>query len=362
MHSADETANGGARPESRQNPSAGYKTEMRAMCTALAAGLAIMVLKFYAFRLTNSSAILSDALESIINVVASGFALVSLWISARPPDTSHPYGHGKIEYFSAGFEGALIILAAVGIFAEGVRQILTPRGLPHLQSGLSILLGAGLVNLVLAAALIRIGKRTGSIVLEADGKHIMTDVFSSGGVLVGLVLVQLTGWYRLDGIVACLVGIQIVVSGFQLVRTAFGGLMDASDPALLEEICALLSSSRRDLWIDVHRLRAKRSGKRVQVDFHLILPRDIALEAAHKEVKDLEDILSDYLGGQADVLIHLDPCNDPDCPVCAKDRCDLRQSDLISQRIWNREVLTCETESHPRLGDWNGTAEVRPRH
>ncbi len=351
MHSADSPKKAGHPLQSRQDVSASFKTEMSAMCAALAVGLAVMAMKFYAFRITNSSAILSDALESIINIVASGFALVSLWISARPPDTSHPYGHGKIEYFSAGFEGALIILAAMGIFAEGVRQILTPHGLPHLQSGLSILVGAGLVNLILAVALIRIGKRTGSLVLEADGKHIMTDAYTSGGVLIGLVLVQLTGWYRLDGIVACIVGIQIVVSGFKLVRTAFGGLMDASDPALLEEICALLSSSRRDLWIDVHRLRAKRSGKRVQVDFHLTLPRDIPLDAAHKEVKDLEIILSDHLGGQADVLIHLDPCEDPDCPVCAKDRCDLRQGDLISQRIWNREALTCETENSPRSGE-----------
>ena len=348
MTSRDAPETVGLSSANRQDVSESFKTDMRVMVAALVVGLAVMALKFYAFRLTNSSAILSDALESIINIVASGFALVSLWISSRPPDPSHPYGHGKIEFFSAGFEGALIILAAVGIFIEGVRQILTPHGLPHLQSGLSILIIAGLVNLILAVALIRTGKRTGSIVLEADGRHILTDVYTSGGVLVGLVLVELTNWYRVDGIVACIVGIQIIVSGVRLVRTAFGGLMDASDPVLLEEICTLLTKHRRDLWIDVHRLRAKRSGKRVQVDFHLILPRNIPLKAAHYEVKDLEKILSDHMGGQTDVLIHLDPCEDPECPICANDYCDLRREDKVSHRAWDREVLTCETENNPQ--------------
>ncbi len=345
MHSVDTQKNAGSSSQVLLDVIANFKTEMRAMAAALFVGLAITALKFYAFHLTNSSAILSDALESIINIVASGFALVSLWISAKPPDPGHPYGHGKIEFFSAGFEGALIILAAIGIFAEGLRQIVAPHGLPRLESGLSILVGAGLVNLILAVALIRIGKRTGSLVLVADGKHIMTDVYTSGGVLVGLVLVQLTNWYRLDGLVACIVGFQIIVSGFKLLRTAFGGLMDASDPDLLEKICNLLVKNRRDLWIDVHRLRAKRSGKRIQIDFHLILPRDIPLETAHREVKDLETILSDHLGGQADVLIHLDPCSDPECPVCANDPCDLRQEDQVSRRVWKRDSLTCETES-----------------
>lgn len=347
MNSAGGPDNAASSLEPKPEASESFKTETRAMLAALVIGLAITALKFHAFHLTGSSAILSDALESIINIVAAGFALMSLWVSAKPPDPSHPYGHGKIEYFSAGFEGALIILAAFGIFAEGFRQVLSPHALPHLQSGLYILVGAGLVNFVLATTLIRIGKRTGSLVLEADGRHIMTDVYTSGGVLVGLVLVQSTNWYRLDGIVACVVGIHIVVSGFRLIRKAFGGLMDASDPDLLEDICALLVRNRRDLWIDVHRLRAKRSGKRVQVDFHLILPRDIPLEAAHGEVKDLERILSDHLGGMADVLIHLDPCTDPECPICSNDPCDLRQEDQVSRRVWKRDLLTCETESPP---------------
>ncbi len=241
-------------------------------------GAALMLLKFYVYWLTESSAILSDALESIINVVASSFALGSVIFSAKPPDSTHPYGHEKIEYFSAGFEGALIIFAALGIGWTAWPQILRPHELPNLGSGLLILLGASSVNLALGLGLVRVGRRTTSLVLVADGKHVMTDVYTSAGVLLGLVLVRQTGWYWLDGAIACLVAVNILVIGTKLVLQSFAGLMHASDPALLEEISALIAKHRRPTWIEIHRLRAWRAGNRIHVDLHLILPRDLALE------------------------------------------------------------------------------------
>ncbi len=308
-------------------------------------GTLVMGVKFFAYWITGSSAILSDALESIINVVAAAFATGSILLASKPPDESHPYGHGKIEYFSAGFEGALIILAAVGIFVEGVRQIAHPSALPHLRDGLLIVVAVSLVNLVLGLSLVSVGKRTRSLVVEADGRHVLTDVYTSGGVLVGLALVYVSGWYPLDGIVACVVGINIVRTGAGLVREAVGGLMDASDPSLLEEICGLLTAHRKELWIDVHRLRAWRSGSTVHVDFHLILPRELPLEEGHREVKELEAIFSDHFGGMVEILIHLDPCTIPECPACGHDPCDLRQEEKTHDRVWQRERLTCETES-----------------
>lgn len=321
-----------------------FRTNLWTMIAALVVGLGLMVAKFFAYWLTGSSAILSDALEAIINVVAGAFALGSVILSAKPPDESHPYGHGKIEHFSAGFEGALIIIAALGIFVEGVRQILAPVDLPDLQSGMYIMIGSGLINLIMGFVLIRTGKKTGSLVLLADGRHIMTDVLTSIGVLGGLVLVYISGWYLLDGAVACILGVNITVSGFHLVRQAFLGLMDASDPELLNEICKILENHRKDIWIDVHRLRAWRSGNRIHVDFHLILPRDLSLHVAHHEVKDLEQIFRDCFRGLADVLIHLDPCEDSECPVCAYDPCDIRKNLHADKPIWRRDVLTCETE------------------
>jgi cation diffusion facilitator family transporter len=189
-----------------------------------------MTVKFVAYFLTDSTAILSDALESIINVVASGFALYSIYLSNQPPDTSHPYGHGKIEYFSVGFEGALIILAAVAILYKAIPAFFYPRMLAQLGLGIFLLLGTSAVNLVLGLFLIRTGRQTRSMPLEADGKHLLTDVYTSVGVVGGLVLVKLTGWQGWDPLAACAVAINIIFTGWRLVKESFGRLMDEADP------------------------------------------------------------------------------------------------------------------------------------
>ncbi|MFZ5452313.1 MAG: cation diffusion facilitator family transporter [Thermodesulfobacteriota bacterium] len=320
------------------------KTRLQAISLSVAVSAGLMVLKFYAYWLTGSAAILSDALESIINVVASTFALGSIIFAAKSPDPRHPYGHGKIEFFSGGFEGALIILAALGIFYQAWPQLLHPHGLPHLGGGVLLLLGVNLVNLMLGAGLVLVGKRTQSLVLIADGKHILTDVYTTGGVLLGLGLVLLTGWYWVDGAVAFLVGVNIIITGSKLVRQAFAGLMDASDPQLLQEIAAILRQHRKSIWIDVHQLRARRSGDSVHLDFHLILPRDLPLEEGHQEVKDLEKIFQAHFGPAADILIHLDPCEDRICPICGHDPCRHRQAETRQQSLWPPEVLTAKPE------------------
>lgn len=289
------------------------KTHVVAAGVAILIGIAIMAAKFYAWHLTGSSAILSDALESIINVVAGGFALAAIITSARPPDHDHPYGHGKIEFFAAGFEGALIILAAFGIFKVGLEHLLQPQTLPHLGIGLMVLLGTALANLLLGLVLLKLGKKTESLVLEADGQHILTDVYTSGGVLVGLLLAHLSGWYWLDGTIACLVGINILRTGLQLVRRSFAGLMDAMDPDLLQQVVDVINKNRRPKWIDIHRLRVWRSGRQVHIDLHLILPGDLALDDAHAEAGFLEDALSAGFEGNASVLVHMDPCIDAEC-------------------------------------------------
>jgi cation diffusion facilitator family transporter len=315
-------------------------------------GILIMGLKFYIYWITRSSAILSDALESIINVVASAFALGSILIAARPPDPSHPYGHGKIEYFSAGFEGALIVLAAAGILHRGLDQLIAPRDLTHLGTGLLLLVLTSVLNTGLALALIRVGKNTRSLVLIADGKHLLTDVYSSVGVLGGLFLVRQTGLYWIDGAVACLMAISILVTGSKLIRQSYAGLMDASDPELLEAISSLIARYRRPSWIDIHRLRAWRSGTHSYVDFHLILPRDLSLEQAHREVMALRNLLQTELSGIADALIHAEPCIDPECPICGYNPCRLRQKPTSQQSLWHRDILV--SDSREKREAWAG--------
>lgn len=318
------------------------KARLLAILASLVVGLGLMAGKFYAYFLTESAAILSDALESIVNVVAATFALVSIVLAAKSPDPSHPYGHGKIEYFSAGFEGALIILAALSIFYEALPRVLAPRPLPRLETGLLLVLGISLVNLALGLALVQVGRRTRSLALVADGKHILTDVYTSAGVLGGLALALWTGWYWLDGAAAILVALNILCTGVRLMKESSAGIMDASDPELLEEIAGILREHRKDLWIDVHRLRARRSGDWVFVDFHLILPRDLPLEDGHQEVKELERIFNAKYQGMADVLIHLDPCEELECPICGFGPCSHRKEKTREQKLWRAETVTTE--------------------
>lgn len=313
---------------------------------SLGVGLALMGLKFYAAYLTGSSAIFSDALESIINVAASAFAVLSILWAARHPDETHPYGHGKIEFFAAGFEGALIVLAALAIVVKAWPQLWQPAPLPRLETGILLVLAAGGVNLGLGLLLIKVGRRTQSLTLVADGHHLLTDVYSTVAVVAGLTLVWLTGYFWLDGVIALLAALNILVIGVKLVRQSFRGLMDTSDPQLLEEIAGVLARHRKGTWIDIHRLRARRAGSRVLLDFHLILPRDFTLEEAHREVKELEAIFHRHFEGQADILIHADPCERPVCPICGYASCEHREADTRLQRLWRGEVLTAEAEDH----------------
>lgn len=319
-----------------------FKARLAAIILSLFVGTALMAAKFYAYHLTHSSAIFSDALESIINVVASAFALGSIVLAARPPDRSHPFGHGKVEYFSAGFEGALIIIAAIGIFKSAWHHILHPQELPNLTSAILVLLGAGVINFALGIILLRVGKKTHSMALTADGKHVLTDVYTSAGVFLGLLLVQLTHLYWLDGIIACLVGLSILYTGIMLVKQSFAGLMDAAEPQLLEKISRILEEHRKPDWVGIHNLKVFRSGTLLNINLHLTLPRDFTLEEAHLEAEELEAVIKGHFNGQANVLIHPDPCGDPECPVCRRFACDLRNKKTADNTSWNVDVLVSQ--------------------
>ena len=322
------------------NRSDDQRQRLIAIGSSFTVATVLLGVKFYAFWLTNSAAILSDALESIINVVASGFAMFSVIMAHKPPDESHPYGHGKIEFFSAGFEGALIIAAAVAIFFTGVSQIIAPHPLPNLGVGLLLLIATALVNLVLGISLLRVGRRTDSLTLIADGKHLLTDVYTSAGVFIGLALLIFTGWHWLDGAVACLVGINILFTGWGLVRQSYQGLMDAANPDVLQQLYQLLVDNRRDIWVDIHQLRAWKSGNNIHIDLHLVLPKELSLEEAHGEGRVLEELIEKHFQGRASALIHMDPCIDMECPVCARYDCGIRKKPADKKVSWTLETLT----------------------
>jgi len=308
--------------------------EVRAAQVSLGVAVVLLAVKTAAWWLTGSAAILSDALETIINVVAAGFAVLSVSVAETPPDASHPYGHGNIEYYAALLEGLLIFLASVGIFWESWGKIFHPEPMPHLGLGLALLTGAGLVNLWLGLRLVRQGRISGSLTLTADGQHVLTDVYTSAGVCLGLTLAWITGWLWLDGAVACLVGANIAWTGGRLVRRSVAGFMNESDPVLLRDICDLLEQHRHPSWINIHRLRVIKSGRAVHVDLHLILPRDMRLGAAHEQTVTMEALLEARLGPEADIMIHADPCRDEHCAGCDVAGCPLRCAPATAASIW----------------------------
>jgi cation diffusion facilitator family transporter len=295
--------------------------QTRAITLSFLLGGLILALKFGAWGLTGSSALLSDALESCINVAASAFAMWSLRLSRTPPDEAHPYGHGKAEFFSAMVEGALIAAAALAIAVTAFPKILDPEPLENLDMGLAVSVAASGVNLALGLYLLRTGKRTGSMILEADGRHLLTDVWTTGGVLAGLAAALWTGWLWMDGAIACVLAALILHTAHGLIRRAVKGLMHEKDDALIEEICRILNQSRDPSWVSVHKLRAWRSGRSTHIDMHLVLPRLLPFEAADAQVKRLENIFRDHFHGRADVLIKTEICEDRMCADCFSITC-----------------------------------------
>ncbi len=276
---------------------------------SILAAVVTLVLKSVAYFLTNSVGLLSDAVESLVNLTAAATAYVSLRYSARPVDESHTYGHEKIEYFSSGLEGALILVAAAAIAWYAVLRILAPAPLQPLGLGLTISLLASAVNGAVAVVLLRAGRQQGSIVLEADGRHLLTDVWTSVAVLAGLGLVWLTDVLLLDPIIALVVAANILWTGFDLMRRSFNGLMDHALPE--EEQATVRSAIERNLRpnMDYHALRTRQAGRRRFVEFHLLVPGQLTVQQAHTLTGTVEDAVRNALP-QVEVAVHIEPIED----------------------------------------------------
>ncbi len=312
---------------------------LRAALTSIVVGITLLVIKFAAYALTGSAAVLSDALESIINVVASGFALFSVLQSARPADDSHPYGHGKVEFFAAGFEGGLIVVAAIAILRTAIPRFFAPQELTKLDAGLLLLVVGGVVNYLLGVYLVRTGKKTHSDTLVADGHHVHSDAYTSIGVIIGLVLVRITGLTWIDPLVACLMALNILFMGYRLLRSATAGLMNESDRSYLDLVTKALSDARVPAWIAPHHLRSWRGGAVRFVDLHMALPRYWSLEQSHRVQKNLEEVIFKASDQECQVIAHFDPCVPDYCAFCAMESCAVRSAPLQQQTPWTTPLL-----------------------
>lgn len=316
-----------------------YKLKKFAATLSLSVGIGMFIFKFSAYLITGSAAIFSDAAESVVHVLATSMALYSIILSSRPPDRSHLYGHGNVEYFSAGIEGALIVIAALVIIYEAGSDLIKGPELQSLGTGVIIISTAGAINLFLGLYLIKTGKKTNSLTLIADGKHVLTDSYTSLGVIIGITLVIITDIVYFDPIFAIAVALNILVTGYKLIRESVGGLMNETDPALLKRIGGKLISIRKPYYIDIHELRFWKSSEDIFIDFHLTLPYYFNIKESHTEEEFITDEVQSELTN-AQLKIHLDYCVPQLCRYCEYNKCHVREEENTSKVQWDINKLT----------------------
>lgn len=320
------------------------KKIFRIQLFAVAAGVLLLLAKFAAYFLTHSNTILTDALESIINVIAGTFALYSLYISSKPKDNDHPYGHGKVEFISAGFEGILIAIAGAVIIVKAAVAFFHPRPLEHLTIGLIVIGVSGIVNFAIGIYLKSTGERNNSLILKADGEHLLSDAYSSFGIFISLLLIVFTKLNFLDNAVAILFGFIIIYTGVKLMRKSVAGIMDEADEKIISEIVQHLTQHRKGEWIDIHNLRVIQYGNKLHVDCHVTLPWYFTLEQAHKEIEEIAAIINTQHSSQVEFFIHNDPCIKESCKICSIKDCKVRKEDFKQKIEWTLDnvVRNCK--------------------
>ena len=272
--------------------------------------VATILLKAVAWQLTGSVGLLSDALESVVNLAGAMMALAMISLAAQPPDSDHAYGHGKAEYFSAGFEGLLILVAAIAIGATALMRLFDPQPLEQVGAGLAVSVAASLLNLVTALILRVAGRRYRSLTLEADAHHLLTDVWTSAGVIAGLAAVSLSGWLWLDPLIALLVAGNILRIAGKLLHNSAQGLMDRALPEADMALLQGVFDRHRARGIEFHALRTRESGARRFIDFHVLVPGHWSVQCGHERVEEIEAEIRQILP-QSTILTHLEPIEDP---------------------------------------------------
>lgn len=298
-------------------------------------GIALLLMKLTAWYITNSVAILTDALEGIVNVISAFIGLYSLYLSAQPKDKNHPYGHGKVEFVSAGLEGVMIAFAGVWIIFEAFNHIVNPQKIKSLDIGIVIIIVAGGINFLIGYLAIRKGKKNNSIALTSSGKHLISDTLTTAGVVIGLMIIKITGLLWLDSVVAMLFGVIIIFTGVKIIRKSLAGIMDEADVELMKELIATIEQNRTENWIDLHNLRIIKYGSQLHIDCHLTLPWYLTVKEAHKEITELENLVQKNYGKNIEFFVHTDDCKPMSCKICAKQNCEVRKHNFISTINWN---------------------------
>ncbi len=297
-----------------------------------------MMAKFGAYFLTASTFVLTDAAESIVNVLASAFAFFSIYLASQPRDANHPYGHGKVEYFSVFIEGALIGIAAITIIIKAVYGFFYPTVIHDLVKGAIIIGATGLVNGILGNYMISKGKSIPSMTIEADGRHLLTDMITSTALVLGLLLINFTGILWLDSALSIAVALYILFSSYKLVRRSVSGLMDEADFDMVTKVMSVLNDKRRDAWIDIHNFRAQKYGNDLHIDCHLTLPNYFDLNHVHSEVSLVDKLINKEVT-KTELFIHTDPCVPQCCHYCRMPNCPIRSEPKTEDITWTLDKV-----------------------
>lgn len=297
----------------------------------------LFIAKIIAYYVTSSLAILSDALESIVNVLAGFIGLYSLYVAAKPRDIEHPYGHGKAEFVSAAAEGALIIAAGFLIFYETLQNFIRHKTLQQLDTGLYVVAVTAVTNYIAGYVCIVYGKRNNSLALQASGKHLQIDTWSTLVIIAALIIMLFTRLLWLDKVVGLIMSLFIVYNGYKIIRKSLAGIMDEADMELLQRMVEVLNENRSSNWVDLHNLRVIKYGSVLHIDCHLTLPWYMNLIEAHKEIDKLMALIKNEFGDSIEMFVHTDACLDFSCQICTKSDCDLRQHPFKAKVDWTLE-------------------------
>ena len=309
----------------------------------------LFAIKMIAWWWTKSVSVFTDALESTVNVATGLIGWYSLWLAAKPRDRNHPYGHGKAEFISSAIEGTLIAIAGILIIYEAIRHLQQPQNIQKLDSGILLIGITAIINYLAGTFAIKRGQSTRSVALEASGKHLRSDTYSTVGIIAGLLLLRVTGWLWLDAVIAIIFAIIILVTGYRVLRRSLAGIMDEADLLLLERLIAYINQHRRPQWIDMHNLRMIQYGSVLHLDGHLTLPWYYNVNEAHKEIEALDQLIRNKFGNAIELFVHVDGCMPFSCSICGLELCPVRQHPQERMLDWTMDnVLNNEKHGLPK--------------
>ena len=314
--------------------------KQRLVLLSFVLSLAIMVAKFYVYFLSGSTTLLTDALESIINVVAACFAYYSIYLASLPKDLNHPYGHGKIEFFASGLEGVLILLAAAYIFLHASQHLYTSPELKSLDVGMAVSFISAAVNGLMGYFLVQKGRSSHSPALIADGKHLRLDAYNGILVVAALALTNFTHWFWVDSVASFLFAGFMCWQGVHLIRESVAALMDETNPALFQKVTDWVVANKKEEWIDLHNLRVQQYGGDLHIDCHVTLPYYFDLNTVHQEISAIDKLINQSVNHQTELFIHADPCLPACCHYCKMENCPVRAEAFRAEIKWNMENVT----------------------